>query len=524
MGTHPIFESDFDCLTDMGEFESQSLKNEIWEARWEADVRAAKALAVLKNKDEQIRVLTEENNKMRDRIFNKSKSNDRSVLEERLENSGSKIHTLRGQLEASNSEKERILNEKQEIQISCRATQERLSHSESRVSELVSKNAALEQKIKDLRQLKNKGLRECQKEEVLNARNQVIAMQQEVEVLNNKLLGVKTQREALSNQLDSERKIVENERSKRLELGREIELTQEKCLKFEDNKLQLENQLEEQKALVVQLQQLHSDAQHHEQMKQAKISQQKLVVFCQKLEEKRKTEKGVESDLKNEMSRLSSTLCEKDEMISKLEGKKARQDEETIALRFQIQQLLDDAQLCDTKNDILAKDRLEKISQREEELSKHLKSQEKILAEAETRKTQSQTEIENHIQKNTQLLDMVDSLQSKIKGNKSKITSLSNQIKDLKIEKDRLLVYKRSTVLKIENQTDKIEELEKELESSWKIRDRLNNNLRTSKSERNGLALENETLRQTIETLKLSAVKAKYGKLHEHERFDEIEN
>ena len=77
-------------------------------------------------------------------------------------------------------------------------------------------------------------------------------MQQEVEVLNNKLLGVKTQREALSNQLDSERKIVENERSKRLELGREIELTQEKCLKFEDNKLQLENQLEEQKALVVQ--------------------------------------------------------------------------------------------------------------------------------------------------------------------------------------------------------------------------------------------------------------------------------
>ena len=79
----------------MGEFESQSLKNEIWEARWEADVRAAKALAVLKNKDEQIRALTEENNKMRSRIFNTSKSNDRSVLEERLENSGkSRINNL----------------------------------------------------------------------------------------------------------------------------------------------------------------------------------------------------------------------------------------------------------------------------------------------------------------------------------------------------------------------------------------------------------------------------------------------
>ena len=76
--------------------------------------------------------------------------------------SGSKIRSLRGQLEASRCEKERILNEKHEMQITCRATQERLSHSEARVSELVSKNAALEQKIKDMRQLRNKGLRECQ--------------------------------------------------------------------------------------------------------------------------------------------------------------------------------------------------------------------------------------------------------------------------------------------------------------------------------------------------------------------------
>lgn len=75
-------------------------------------------------------------------------------------------------------------------------------------------------------------------------------------------------------------------------------------------------------------------------MKQAKISQQKLVVFCQKLEAKRKIEKSAESNLKNEMSRLNSTLCEKDEMISKLEEEKARQDEETIALRFQIQERL----------------------------------------------------------------------------------------------------------------------------------------------------------------------------------------
>lgn len=49
------------------------------------------------------------------------------------------------------------------------------------------------------------------KEEVVNARAQVLEMQQEVESLNNRLLGVKTQRETLSNQLDSERKIVESE-------------------------------------------------------------------------------------------------------------------------------------------------------------------------------------------------------------------------------------------------------------------------------------------------------------------------
>ena len=76
-------------------------------------------------------------------------------------------------------------------------------------------------------------------------------------------------------------------------------------------------------------------------MKQAKISQQKLVVFCQKLEAKRKNEKCVESNLKTEMSRLNSTLCEKDDVIGKLEEEKARADEEAIALRFQIQERLE---------------------------------------------------------------------------------------------------------------------------------------------------------------------------------------
>ena len=106
---------------------------------------------------------------------------------------------------------------------------------------------------------------------------------------------------------------------------------------------------------------------------------------------------------------------------------------------------------------------------------------------------------------------MIENLQKRLKGNKAKINSLTNQMKEANSEKDRLLVFKRSTTLKIDKQVGKIEELEKELESSWKIRDRLNNNLRTAKSERNGLELENETLRQTVETLKLSAVKAGVG-------------
>ena len=73
----------------MGEFGNvANLKDEIWEARWEADVRAAKALAVLKNKDEKICALKEENQKMRDRIFNTSATQDKTVLQERLDNAG----------------------------------------------------------------------------------------------------------------------------------------------------------------------------------------------------------------------------------------------------------------------------------------------------------------------------------------------------------------------------------------------------------------------------------------------------
>ena len=42
-------------------------------------------------------------------------------------------------------------------------------------------------------------------------------------------------------------------------------------------------------------------------------------------------------------------------IIRKLKQENQIREEETISLRFNIQQMLDDAQLCDTKNNLISK-------------------------------------------------------------------------------------------------------------------------------------------------------------------------
>jgi len=204
------------------------LDRTLWEERWQADVRSARALAALRAKDGEIEQLKEELAKVREKLFNQSLSRE-TRFDDRLETAADKISNLEGQLQATRRAKEAAVNEKLDLQTGCRATQERLTYAESRVSELITENTVLQQKLKDSKTARvRQGPRLCQKNELETAQNDLIRAQQRVEEAHSKLSGVKAQRETLSNQLREERQSLENEKLKRSELNRQIEILQNK--------------------------------------------------------------------------------------------------------------------------------------------------------------------------------------------------------------------------------------------------------------------------------------------------------
>ena len=69
---------------------------------------------------------------------------------------------LTAQLEANRRTSNKLTNEKLELQTSQRATQERVTHAEQRVDELLGTNAQLEHKLKELKQQRVKIVRSDQ--------------------------------------------------------------------------------------------------------------------------------------------------------------------------------------------------------------------------------------------------------------------------------------------------------------------------------------------------------------------------
>ena len=69
---------------------------------------------------------------------------------------------LTAQLEANRRTSNKLTNEKLELQTSQRATQERVTHAEQRVDELLGANAQLEHKLKELKQQRVKIVRSDQ--------------------------------------------------------------------------------------------------------------------------------------------------------------------------------------------------------------------------------------------------------------------------------------------------------------------------------------------------------------------------
>ena len=77
------------------------------------------------------------------------------------------IYKLNTQLDANRRTNQKLTDEKLDFQTNCRAAQERATHAETRLSELIGQNTLLQDQLKDAKKPKSgPGPRECQKEEL----------------------------------------------------------------------------------------------------------------------------------------------------------------------------------------------------------------------------------------------------------------------------------------------------------------------------------------------------------------------
>ena len=88
-------------------------------------------------------------------------------LEKKLNHAEAKVAKLNAQLDANRRTNQKLTDEKLEYQANCRAAQERATHAETRLSELIGQNTILQDQLKEARKPKTgPGPRECQKEEL----------------------------------------------------------------------------------------------------------------------------------------------------------------------------------------------------------------------------------------------------------------------------------------------------------------------------------------------------------------------
>ena len=150
--------------------------------------------------------------------------------------------------------------------------------------------------------------------------------------------------------------MINNSRRFKMDVAAANEATKEK-----------ESQLQSQSALISQLQSLHADAQnllkkqeeqHKVQMEGVKRSQKKLILFCQKLEMKRDEDKKAFKGLEDELVTMREEIEDKQAEMAQAVERRQQAESECLSLRLELQQMLDEAQMSDTKRDVIREQKM----------------------------------------------------------------------------------------------------------------------------------------------------------------------
>merc|ERR1719223_123478 len=212
---------------------SSSLEISIWEERLNSDVRSARALAAFKLKDAEIKRLREENDALREKIFDTSSSRD-SRLERRLSDAREQVAALQSQLDASRRNLEIAVDERNDAVTSTRAIKEQLKYAEGRISDLIYQNTELEQNLKD-QKYKPRVKPSTTDMTIKSLKDELVDAQQRAEEAINKLAGVKTQRENLATKLHETRDALQKEKAQSTIASETLRRRQEDLLTEQDS-------------------------------------------------------------------------------------------------------------------------------------------------------------------------------------------------------------------------------------------------------------------------------------------------
>merc|ERR1712126_70445 len=198
-----------------------------------------------------------------------------------------------------------------------------------------------------------------------------------------------------------------------------------------------ESQLQSQSALISQLQSLHADAQnllkkqeeqHKVQMEGVKKSQKKLILFCQKLEMKRDEDKKAFKGLEDGLVTMREEIEDKEAEMAQAVERRQQAESECLSLRLELQQMLDEAQMSDTKRDVIREQKMLQYRDQEAHLNTIIGQQKAELEEWNAKYGILESELKNQIKYSKTVLSKCEEMAEQDKNMKYRLKQKEDQL------------------------------------------------------------------------------------------------
>jgi len=487
-----------------------------WVDQWHGEARAARALAALKMQDEELSRLKEQL-----RVNDCSNTGNEQRLEKRLNHAEAKVTKLTAQLEANRRTSNKLTSEKLELQTQQRATQERVTHAETRVDELLGSNAQLDHKLKELKTRRSTASIVRSGDDAESARADLARSITRNGELEAALAEVKGQRERLSTQLSQIQANQGQMQTAELNSAQTLTRVQSDLHTHNETLRERERQLEAQAELIKQLQTMHGEAQnllkqqdahHKQQLDQAKKAQRKLVLFCQKLEAKRAEDKAEIERVHVCVETLQQAARQHEDEAQVAVAEKDKSEKECLTLRLELQQLLDEAQMSDSKRSIAHEERFIKQREQSVKIEMTMRQQQCQLQEQADKVITIEDELKSQMKYNKQVLQKCEDFAEGERQSRFKLKQADTQLSQLRKKHDTSESAVRGQMKRIKELELRLADAIGKLEIAEKARDKAILTGRRLRSEKTKMQQKIEAYEHQSQEAELTRIKARFKK------------